>query len=671
MPIDPQDLAAPENRHLLLSGDETLRQAFRRLVAPGGDGQPWWHLVVSLGGGRWAAATFEHLYARAEEDRRVLDTALRDLEALLALRAVEQESIGTARARQLARTSPGGLIAVTRGARLAGILCAPTFGGGTTSTQQIGQLLAETPLAGQTAFTSPRRRTVRRYTDVSCPDRVAVDTPRFNLVVRLTVERPSHDPSAPSVDPFLGEPVWVELRAPEFVILNAPRQEIHLLPDRDSPPVVFDLQPRRTGHHRVELDLFQQTAPLGMVSLPVWVTAAAGPSRSVAASLDLPPGDRSVPPPDFVLRIFWAEEPRGHVLRFSLLREGGAGWDEFTAVRLGQDPAGYAARLVSRFTDLATAAARSSADRAPSSRSGEVLRELRTKGQNLWEILPAEFRALYARERAAWRDRSLLIVSDEPHIPWELTWPWGEDWEDEEPWCVTLRLSRWLRRDRAGNGNAGAPAVLPLRSLACLAAGDVGLAAAGAERNFLRDLASRHDVKDLTPPDFTRRSLIALLRQGGYDWLHLATHGSFSAEAPDEGSAIRLGDLTHLTPEDLVGPEITRHLRKQRPAFVLNACDSGRLSWGLVGLGGWASRLLGLGAGMFLGTLWPVNDAAALALIRVFYERLLAGDAVAEALREARRASRSPHDPSWLAYSLYCHPNARCASAKREGILTP
>lgn len=37
----------------------------------------------------------------------------------------------------------------------------------------------------------------------------------------------------------------------------------------------------------------------------------------------------------------------------------------------------------------------------------------------------------------------------------------------------------------------------------------------------------------------------------------------------------------------------------------------------------------------------------------------LDGDTVAEAVREGRLASRCPGNPTWLAYSVYAHPNAR------------
>jgi CHAT domain-containing protein len=678
MPINRQALAAPENSYLHLPGDLTLREAFRRLIAIP-EAEPWWHLVLYTADGAWATTTFDRLEAEARKDGRLLSLALWDVEELLPAKAVEQECMGTAEGRRLASRSPGSLIVVTRGGRLAGILCTPMHSGETASRAGIQRLLASGspanlgPLAGlETTDTGPgsgRRadtdlsaawrvgdQKVRRYTDISCPNRVALKTRRFSVVVRLTRQPSPHGDAAQALDASLAVPVRVELRAPALDILNDSEQEIPLLPERDSPPVVFDLRPRKVGDHRLELDFFQETRPLGMVVIPVKVTKGPSAASSAEASLDLPPYHAHIPPPDFVLRILWTRDVQGPSLRFQLLRQGGAGWDEFPPVPFGEAPSEYALRVFSRIGELADSQAGS---------AGHVESLLKIKGQNLWEILPADLRAMYTEERATWRDRSLLIVSDEPHIPWELIWPWGKDWQDEGPWCVTLRLSRWLRRDGFGNGNTGAPGVLPLRSLACLASGDIGLRAAVAEREFLHELAMRHGLQFLSPPVFTYPEITILLQTGSYDWLHVATHGTFSADAPLQQSGLWLADRTRLTPEMWVGPEITDHLRQQRPAYVLNSCESARQGWGLVGLAGWASRLVSLGAGLFLGTMWSVNDASSLFLIQEFYERLLAGDAVAEALREARLKLKSlkPNDPTWLAYSLYSHPNARCAKS--------
>lgn len=52
--------------------------------------------------------------------------------------------------------------------------------------------------------------------------------------------------------------------------------------------------------------------------------------------------------------------------------------------------------------------------------------------------------------------------------PRQLVWPYSHDWEDETPWCGTLRMTRWLRSDTQGRGTPPPPTRLRLHRLAIL-----------------------------------------------------------------------------------------------------------------------------------------------------------------------------------------------------------
>ncbi len=159
-----------------------------------------------------------------------------------------------------------------------------------------------------------------------------------------------------------------------------------------------------------------------------------------------------------------------------------------------------------------------------------------------------------------------------------------------------------------------------------------------------------------------------LLEKGDYTWVHVAAHGNFYPDDPDGESAIWLEDDQSLTSKVITG-SVEVYLREHRPAFVFNACEVGRQGWAITGLGGWASRLIGAGAGLFLAPLWVVNDGAALKFSKAVYQSLLMGQTVAEAVRLGRLAARREGDPTWLAYSLYAHPNARLAQpGQKAGI---
>jgi len=84
----------------------------------------------------------------------------------------------------------------------------------------------------------------------------------------------------------------------------------------------------------------------------------------------------------------------------------------------------------------------------------------------------------------------------------------------------------------------------------------------------------------------------------------------------------------------------------------------------LTGLDGWAEAFLtgdGGQAGVFIGSVWQTTDELAAQFAAVFYARLLAGDRLAEAMRQARAAVKRPGDATYLSYTLYANPRVRAA----------
>jgi hypothetical protein len=58
-----------------------------------------------------------------------------------------------------------------------------------------------------------------------------------------------------------------------------------------------------------------------------------------------------------------------------------------------------------------------------------------------------------------------------------------------------------------------------------------------------------------------------------------------------------------------------------------------------------------------------VQDSSAATFAGAFYQALLDGQTVAGATRTARKAAQTLDDPTWLADSVYAHPNARVRAA--------
>ncbi len=485
---------------------------------------------------------------------------------------------------------------------------------------------------------------VIRYTDISCPRRVWIKAPRVSVVVRLTLKPSGLSAAVEELELDKNLPVRVYLDAPAFELLNGNMQEIEIIPDADSPPLVFDLRPQEIGHKHIVLDFYQDGNHAGTASVPVEISAqevSAHTSKVVPQVISVTP---RLEPPDFTLTVSYE---RGHSeLRFRLQRAGEFG-EEFAPVKLQCDPQAYAADLFKGLCEL--------------QRRRDVQDKLRKIGYRLWsELIPKELRDIYADERRVWKDKTLVLISDEPYFPWELVWPYGSGWKDEAPWSVTLRLTRWLRRDAQGNGHRSAPAMLSLEKLICIAPKDMGLPGAQSESSYLRELVKAKGFSDLGPTEASYKRVMGLLEAGEYTWMHAATHGNV-VETVGADTVMWLKDGEALKPGDFVGPEIEGHIAEARPAFVFNACHSGREAWGLTGLAGWANQLIKSGAGLFVAPLWTIGDQTALAFSRVFYGALLDGDTVAEAARQAREAIKD-RDASWLAYSVYAHPNARVSS---------
>jgi|GEM_PF-901849 len=187
----------------------------------------------------------------------------------------------------------------------------------------------------------------------------------------------------------------------------------------------------------------------------------------------------------------------------------------------------------------------------------------------------------------------------------------------------------------------------------------------GAMREAMMVGAKLHSVPMVGPA--AKESLLYHLK-GDVDLVHIAAHGFYEADTPlfsrlalAEGDG-NDGDVeVHeiLSDVDLTGVNLV----------VLSACQTalGKVSAGdeIVGL---TSALLYAGTPGVISTLWQIDDNAAETLMTYFYDRLLQGKSVADALRFAQlRLLHSDYpDPSqWAAFTLNGNPAGRWGSPTR------
>lgn len=489
--------------------------------------------------------------------------------------------------------------------------------------------------------------TVTRWTDLLAPDRVQTGE-RFAVVVGLTCQGGAGEEAQP-ISVLPGQTVRVVLAATELEVIGPRAKDLHVLSDRDCEPVVFYLRAPAAGDYRMVLDFWVDQELAASVSHGVKAEdAAAGPlGPTTPPGLAVSLGPTRVPHPDLILRVTTADNRLRFDLDFADTR-----FVQIEGRRLRTDPEAFRYELLKEIEGLAAEKGKP---------QDSLVRQLEKIGQRLYrDLFPAELRREY--RRFSGHVHTLQVVSDEPWIPWELIKPYddepGQELIDHDFLCMQFDFARWVCP-------AASPAVaeIAVEALACIVPSDSGLSEAQRERDDLQALAASVGLKAHAPAPADLRAVEELLRDGKPIQLwHFACHGNFAPATPGK-SPLHLEHGSRLTPDDLVGPAQT-HLKRDRPLVFLNACRVGSGGLSLTGLGGWASVLVGdCGVGAVIAPLWSVNDALACEFARVFYDQLrtVAGCTIGRAVRQARRHVRdaAPHNSTWLAYSLYAHPNAR------------
>ncbi len=516
---------------------------------------------------------------------------------------------------------------------------------------------------------------------------------KYPLVVQLVRDRPRESRSEAEVGiAFQDEIEYVDVvvRAPGFEEVSghgagardgpALRRTIAVPQDSDSQPAVFLLQlvDDRTGPHWVTVDFYHRGRNAGSLTLEVAVrtfpflrgsTRQAGAisneegeelpafgTASVVRAVDgvtIPQGT-PLPAADVELRII--RDADGRTLHFHLHSQKLPAFDGRTAGSIVFNELSRPDHFFDRLAERLSALAARASTNLPGDEAVHMEDEVADLGIELYEqLFPAPLRQLYweiKARRDAGELMNLLIVSDEPWIPWELVKPYdvvdGQDVEDDHL-AGAWRMSRWL-------AGAAVPSDLNIRA-ARLVAPMISLDFVTQEIRYFDSLAARQI--ETAPLITTRAQFLELAEQGGAQLFHFATHGNYNQAFVDESPIVLEGDP--LFPSDLTRRR-ARGLRREKPLIFLNTCHGARVGYNLTGLGGWAQRLVDhLGVTAFVGALWEVHDELASKFAQIFYEDLWAGKTLGEAFYSARQQIRALQgaNPTWLAYTLYGDPNSR------------
>lgn len=272
--------------------------------------------------------------------------------------------------------------------------------------------------------------------------------------------------------------------------------------------------------------------------------------------------------------------------------------------------------------------------------------QLNSIGTDLYErLFPAGLKTLYwgiLRNRV----RTVLIISDEVCIPWELIRPFHAEQGEDEFLCEKFELTRWL---------AGCDYPIEHINL-----GDVKLIAASSPSSARVEIDTIKEIFNGKVEDvslYSTSEIYQLLKKGGFSGLHLACHGVYNRTSPDS-SKLYLSKKCVLKPRDINGNK--RQFGKNRPFIFLNACETARGGSALTGIGGWAEAFIKRATSSgFIGSTWKARDDSACLFAVSFYQKLLVGQSIGQAARTARNEIRSSGDPTWLSYVVYANPLAR------------
>jgi CHAT domain-containing protein len=174
---------------------------------------------------------------------------------------------------------------------------------------------------------------------------------------------------------------------------------------------------------------------------------------------------------------------------------------------------------------------------------------------------------------------------------------------------------------------------------------------AGAEAKVL---ISEYGATEVLPMAAELRRLFdGDLPEGGAQAIHVIAHGSLE----DHGeSTIQLGGNTVLDPFSFRSARVAQ---STHPFLFLHACEVGNAGTLLGTYAGFAGMAAKAGFSGVVAPVWPVEDAVAPGVTRMFYKRAFAATPVADVLRHVRGHYRpedgiAPVTP--LGYIFYGRP---------------
>ena len=260
---------------------------------------------------------------------------------------------------------------------------------------------------------------------------------------------------------------------------------------------------------------------------------------------------------------------------------------------------------------------------------------------------------------------SLTITTNDLELPWELMC-----YERGRFLCLDRPVARMPMGRAFPPTKQRPPRSGKVRFLLINADPEGTLPGAENEVNIIKTKLTEGEAKDLVEVEIlpkeeaTGWKLNDILLNGGYDVIHYAGHAYF-----DPNDADLSGLWLQKEPRVVFYAQKFERLLEGHPLVFLNACQSARTNNEPAPDGafhlqkpaaGLASSIIYGGARGCIGALWPVFDDPAALFAVDFYNEVLKGTMIGEAMRRARKKSREqyPDNLTWAAFVLYGDPTS-------------
>jgi hypothetical protein len=528
-----------------------------------------------------------------------------------------------------------------------------------------GSVATEEAATGVVPPADPPRES---YARLECEDTQVVAR-EFELKVGLAATPDEHVAGGPmqrpetSIGPYT---ITIQVLADGFRLTRpdeAWRVDLPVTADAPYPYAILHLAPNAQQEAVVARSVRGMFSvdgqPIGLAVRPVAVVASQAFIEQAPAQLPQPAVDMRIPageaPPDLTVRIELGAQPvPGRVLWQLLASDPEVRVpDAGVEVLIGNEPREFLKSVIQEMGQAEGGVG--------------VYQKLRGIGVRIADNVPDAFFTALADVAARVKDRhvSVLILSEEPYVPWELMVLDTPLDPTAPPFLAAqVDIGRWVLGQR--RPKLPPPAEVEVNSFAVVS----GIYNSSPEWPRLfdaeeeaADLAKRYKTTSVD----ARSADVQRLLEGHpkADLLHFAVHGQYDPQGQIDGLVLVDGALG---PNQVTGSELGG-----TPFVFLNACQVGAANEVLGDYAGMADAFLKAGASAVIAPLWSIDDVLARELALQFYEKALLGESPASVMRSERTAFQKADEPTsstYLAYQFYGHPrmtlNARGAALHRR-----